>query len=319
MNLLASMRYLVALAEHRHFGRAAAACHVTQPALSNALRALEKDFGCAIVQRGRAYAGLTPEGERVLAAAQRMLREHELLQQDLQSRIGRPCGHLRLGVVPTAVPVAARFAAMLQARHDGIAPVVRSLSSQEIEAGLAELTLDLGLGFADRARARGAALELLPQYEERFYLVRRAAEPSPRLRIGAPMAWAEAARLPLCLLTPEMHNRSIVDAAFAKAGCAAVRPVIETDSVLTLVLVAQAGEVCSVLPGALVAGVRSQGALEAWPLALPEVVTPMAFMTLARAEPSRVLAAALALAGEAAWLREAAACTGALAGAAGDS
>ena len=69
MNLLTSLRYLVALAEHRHFARAAQACHITQPALSNALRALEKEFGTPIVKRARSYAGLTPEGERVLASA----------------------------------------------------------------------------------------------------------------------------------------------------------------------------------------------------------------------------------------------------------
>jgi DNA-binding transcriptional LysR family regulator len=83
MNLLASMRYLVALSEHRHFGRAALACHITQPALSNAMRALEQEFKVVIIQRGRTYAGLTPEGERVLATAQRMLFEHRVLEQEL--------------------------------------------------------------------------------------------------------------------------------------------------------------------------------------------------------------------------------------------
>ena len=75
MNLLASLRYLVALHEHRHFGRAAQACHITQPALSNALRSLEEEFGVVIVQRGRAYVGLTHEGQAVLTTAQRMLRD----------------------------------------------------------------------------------------------------------------------------------------------------------------------------------------------------------------------------------------------------
>ena len=69
MNLLSSLRYLVALHEHRHFGRAAQACYITQPALSNALRALETEFGVVIVKRDRAFAGFTPEGERVLAKA----------------------------------------------------------------------------------------------------------------------------------------------------------------------------------------------------------------------------------------------------------
>lgn len=155
MNLLASLRYLVALHEHRHFGRAAQACHITQPALSNALRALEKEFGVVVVRRGRSFEGFTPEGERVLATAQRMLHEHQMLQQDLSSDAAHPRGTLRLGAVPTAMPILARFAAQLQARHPGIVPVALSMSSQALEAGLESIALDLALGYTDRMPARG--------------------------------------------------------------------------------------------------------------------------------------------------------------------
>ncbi|MFZ9335059.1 MAG: LysR family transcriptional regulator, partial [Burkholderiaceae bacterium] len=222
MNLLASLRYLVALHEHRHFGRAAAACHITQPALSNALRALESEFGVTIVQRGRSFVGFTPEGERVLASARTMLRERELLAQDLSSQSDAPHGTLVIGAVPSAMPVAARFAALLQRRHPGIVPTLRSLSSTDIELGLDELTVDVALGYTDRAGMgahpppRRGERRVLAQYTERYYLVSRA--PRARaagLKIVEPMPWREAARRPLCLLTPEMHNRSIVDAAFA--------------------------------------------------------------------------------------------------------
>jgi len=314
MNLLTSLRYLVALSEHRHFARAAQACHITQPALSNALRALEKEFGTPIVRRARSYAGLTPEGERVLASAQRMLHEHTLLQQELASRAGQPQGRLQLGVVPTAVPVAARFAARLQAAHPGITPVVRALSSQDIDAGLESLSLDLALGFTGRLK-KGGPFAVLPQYTEHYFLVRRLS-PSIRatgagLQLGAAMRWADAAQLPLCLLTPEMHNRSLVDRAFADAGCT-VQPVMETNSVLTLALSVLAGDVCSVLPGALVSAVRSQGELEALPLVAPAVETPVGFVHLAKASPSQALQAALALAGDAGWLGQVALHSGAL-------
>ena len=62
MNLLVSMRYLVALDEHKHFARAAQACFVTQPALSNAIRALEEEFGSSIVKRGRTSYHLRMRG-----------------------------------------------------------------------------------------------------------------------------------------------------------------------------------------------------------------------------------------------------------------
>jgi DNA-binding transcriptional LysR family regulator len=312
MNLLASMRYLVALNEHKHFSRAAQACNITQPALSNALKALEQDFGVVIIKRGRTYAGLTPEGERVLASAQRMLHEHKLLQQELGSEASKPVGTVRIGAVPTAVPIAARFAAMLQARHNGIKPVVLSLSSTELETGLDSMTIDLALGYTERMGLRDVKLTALPQYTEHYFLLRRAAKPhASELQIGVHMSWAEVAKLPLCLLTPEMHNRTIVDAAFITAG-APVRPVMETNSILTMALSVVAGNVCSVMPGALVGAVRGYRELEALPLVEPEVRTAIGFMTHSAVRTSRALDAALTLAQDGAWLRHAAAHSGLL-------
>jgi DNA-binding transcriptional LysR family regulator len=108
-----------------------------------------------------------------------------------------------------------------------------------------------------------------------------------------------------------MHNRSLVDQAFAQAG-AAVTPVMETSSVLTLALSVLAGDVCSVLPGALVGAVRSQGELEALPLVAPEMGTPVGFIYLAQTTASRVLQAALRLASDVQWLQEVARHSGAL-------
>lgn len=310
MNLLVSMRYLVALDEHKHFARAAQACFVTQPALSNAIRALEEEFGSPIVRRGRTFVGFTPEGERLLESARRMLREEQLLKQDLSSVSGQPQGKLGIGVVPSAEPVAARFAAMLQARHPGITPVVRSMSSQEIESGLEELTLDMGLGFIERVRP--GALRTVPQYTEHYFLVRKATQPGEQgMRFGVPMAWKEAAALPLCLMTSEMYNRHIVDGAFAEAG-AQVRPVLETNSLLTLALSAVGGAVSCIMPGALVGAVRAYRELEARPLSGPEVRTSIGFMVQTKERHSRPLEAALTLAQDAAWLRHAAAHSGLL-------
>jgi DNA-binding transcriptional LysR family regulator len=303
MNLLEAMRYLVALEQHRHFGRAASACDITQPALSNALRSLEADLDVAIVRRGRSYEGLTPEGERVLASANRLLREQELLRQDLHSGIGTPRGTLVIGAVPTAIPVAARFAAQLQARHGGIVPVVRSLSSPEIETGVENLALDMGLGYTERNRK----FKVLPQYVEQYFLLRRkTAGLAAHLQLGAGVSWGEAAAMPQCLLTPEMHNRTIIDAAFREAGFD-VKPAIETNSIVTVVLSVLDGQVCAVLPGALMALVRGYQELEALPLCEPEVRTPIGFMIVKGNRESRALKAALTLAADADWLRRAAA------------
>ncbi|WP_428504081.1 LysR substrate-binding domain-containing protein [Roseateles sp.] len=320
MNLFVSLKYLVALDDHKHFGRAALACHVTQPALSNALRALEESYGTAIVKRGRSFAGFTEEGERVLASARRTLREQELLQQELDSRSGSPCGHLLIGSVPTAMPIAARFVARLQARHPGIRPTLRSMSSVELEAGLENLALDLALGYTERMEQSRAQLRVLPQYTEHYFLLQQApAEPSTAgLQIGAEMRWQDAAAQPLCLLSAEMHNRRIVDRAFAEAGVPKVQAAIESNSTGALVACVVAGQVSSVLPGALLGELQAYGparcGLQARPLVAPQVAVPIALMLHQGSRPSRTLEAALALAEDPAWLAEAAQHSGLLQG-----
>ncbi|MDT9001784.1 LysR substrate-binding domain-containing protein [Paucibacter sp. APW11] len=314
MNLFVSLKYLVALDDHRHFGRAALACHVTQPALSNAIRALEENYGCAIVKRGRNFAGFTEEGERVLHSARLMLREQELLTQDLASRAEAPRGQLLIGAVPTAMPIAARFAALLQDRHPGIVPTLRSLSSVELESGLEALALDMALGYIERMADSRAQLRVLPQYTEHYFLLQRsAAAPGRPLQLGEPMRWAEAATLPLCLLSAEMHNRRIVDRAFASAGCT-VNAAIESNSTVTLLSSVQVGRVSAVLPGALLGAIAGDATLEARPLIEPQVEVPIAFMVQGSGRHSRSLQAALALAESPEWLAHAARHAGAQAG-----
>jgi len=318
MNLLAAMRYLVALDEHRHFGRAAQSCHITQPALSNAMRALEKEFGVTIVQRDRSFAGLTHEGMAVLATARRMLRDTDVLRRELRSTEDTPQGRLRMAATPTAMPLLSRFAVLLRQRHPGIQPVVLSMSSQELERGLEDLSLDLALGYSERMQAQRAPLRSWPQCTERYYLLRRVAapaeDPAPeRMRIGAPVPWSEAGRLPLCLLTPDMFNRAIVDDALREAGVEP-QPAIETNSVLTLVQSVVYGEVCSILPGAMVAASRQERTLEALPLVSPEVGTPIGFMTQRRPRPSRALEAAITLLEQPEWRAQVAESSGVLKG-----
>ncbi|MFN7726893.1 MAG: LysR substrate-binding domain-containing protein [Rubrivivax sp.] len=312
MNLIDAYRYLAALEQHRHFGRAAAACHITQPALSNALRSLETHLGVAIVRRSRQYEGLTAEGEQVLATAHRVLREQEALQQALAGTVEQPQGRLLVAAVPTAVPVAARFVARLVALHPGLQPQLRALASPDIDAGLGSLAIDLGLGYLDRLPTTGRARpDTWPQYAEHHYLLaHHAGQPGG---LGAPLAWAEAAAAPLALLTPEMHHRALVDEAFRRVGVA-VQPRLECSSVTALLAAVQTGTLQAVLPGAVVATVAGQAGWLARPLQAPVVHTPMGFMAAAGARRSRALHAALRLAEAPAWQAELARHSGALGG-----
>lgn len=301
MNLLAAMRYLVALDKHRHFARAAQACNITQPALSNALRALEDEFGVAIIKRARTYGGLTREGEAVLDTAQRMLREVDRLTQELESTTESPRGPLRMAAVPTAMPLLIVFAAMLRRRHPGLVPTVLAMSSPEIEAQLEDVSLDLALGYMERLTAKAGRLRSWPQARERYYfLCRQSGKRSKSLRYASPMTWAEAGTHPLCQLTPEMHNRAIIDATLASVGKPSA-PAIETNSLLAVTLAVSVGDVCAILPGDMVAAVRGNAELEARPLVKPDIRIPLGFIALIDDRPSRALQAALRLMAAPEW------------------
>jgi len=101
---LRDLRYLVAVAEHRHFGRAAEACFVSQPTLSTQLKKLEETLGVMLIERTNRRVMLSPEGEQIVAQAQRILSEVNTLlalSEQLQDPLG---GELRVGIIPTIAP-----------------------------------------------------------------------------------------------------------------------------------------------------------------------------------------------------------------------
>jgi DNA-binding transcriptional LysR family regulator len=148
---------------------------------------LEEEFAVVIVRRGRAFVGFTPEGDKVLDSARRMLHEHKVLAQSLRSTVDQPAGRFVVGAVPTAVPIAARFAAMLHARHPELMPVVLSLSSSELEKRLESLSIDLALGYTERMDLRAVQLTAYPQYNEHYFLLRKSRTPHAfELQIAAP-------------------------------------------------------------------------------------------------------------------------------------
>ncbi|MGA6160825.1 LysR substrate-binding domain-containing protein [Stenotrophomonas sp. NPDC087984] len=225
---LRQLEYLVALARERHFVRAAAACYVSQPSLSPAIRRLEHELGVPIVRRGRRYEGLTPEGEVVLAWAHRILAERDGLRQELSALGDGLTGTLRLGAIPTAMPAASLLTSPFCESHPRARVSIESLSSIDITHGLAEFELDAAMTYLDDDSLGG--LRRLPLYEERYVLLTPV---DGSLATAATARWAQAADLPLCLLGPRMRNRRIMDECFAADG-ATVTPAIESDSVAGL-------------------------------------------------------------------------------------
>jgi DNA-binding transcriptional LysR family regulator len=225
------LQYLVALAREKHFTRAAQACHVTQPTLSGRIRQLEQELEVPIVERGTRFHGLTPEGERVLKWAHAILEDWSSLQQDIvamRHTSGPLAGRLSVGVIPSALPMAGLITKAIHDRHPRVELVVLSQSSIDILRGLEEFSIDVGLTYLDNEPIEGMRSEAV--YKERYCLLVRA---DHALAATPGVSWIDAAREPLCLLTPDNQNRRIIDRAFRAVDAAPV-PRLETNSVINL-------------------------------------------------------------------------------------
>jgi len=230
--VLRQLEYLSALARERHFGRAAAACHVTQPALSVAIRKLETELGVELVRRGRGYDELTPPGERLLQWARQTLASADGLLAEASRLSGELSGRLRLGVIPTALPAVAEITAPLLQDYPSLDLEIRSFSSQEIAGQLESFAIDAGITYLDNEPI--GSMVGLPLYRERYVYLTAGGGREKRLR------WAALDGASLCLLTPEMQNRRIVDAALRRSGASA-RARIESNSITALLSYARAG------------------------------------------------------------------------------
>jgi len=242
---IGQLQYLVALAREKHFTRAAKACHVTQPTLSGRIRQLEQELGVPIVERGQRFIGFTPDGERVLKWAHTILDNWTALQNDIAQRRdvqGALRGHLSVGVIPSALPMAALMAKAIQARHPEVELTILSHSSIDILRHLEEFTIDVGFTYLDNEPVEGMRAE--PIYMEKYCLLVRA---DHELAADDTVSWAEAARQPLCLLTPDMQNRRIIDRAFRAANANPV-PRVESNSVINLISNVHLMGLASVIP-----------------------------------------------------------------------
>src|SRR5499433_4052302 len=101
--MIDKLELLLALAKERHFGRAAEACGVTQPTMSTSLKQLEEILGVMLVQRGSRFQGFTPEGERTLDWARRIVGDARSMRQEITALRHGLAGRLRIAAVPTAL------------------------------------------------------------------------------------------------------------------------------------------------------------------------------------------------------------------------
>ncbi|KOG15483.1 MULTISPECIES: LysR family transcriptional regulator [Streptomyces] len=286
--LFRQLEYLVALSRERHFARAAQACHVSQPALSEAIRKFEEELDVPLVLRGRTYEGLTPEGERIVVWAQRILADRDALKSEAGALRTGLSGRLRIGSVPTASGSVALLTAPFCLAHPLVTvEVTADLRSDDVLRQLRDFELDAGVTYL--RRGLGDRFRAVPLYEERYVLLTGEAD-APAHRTA--VTWAEASRLPLCLLTGAMQGRQVLDELFAEAGVLP-SPRVETDSVAALFAHVRTGRWASVVPHTWLHVFGVPHGMRTLPLVEPSRTVSMGLVTSAR-EPGSVLARALA-------------------------
>ncbi len=227
--MLSKLEMFIALANERHFGRAAEAIGVTQPTLSAGIKQLEAELGVKLVQRGSRFGGLTPEGARALDWARQIVGDAKRLKEEMRFSREGLSGHLRLAVIPTALTWASRLAARFSAAHPRVRFTILSRTSTEILEMLENFEADVGLSYLDNEPLGRVTTRQL--YRETYALV---TAPDDDLAGRASVGWADLVDHRLCLLTPDMQNRRIINRAFMEAGLA---PVAEMESNSTVVLV----------------------------------------------------------------------------------
>lgn len=226
--VLRHLEYLAALARERHFARAATACGVTQSTLSAGIKQMEEGLGVLLVERGQRFVGLTPEGEKALEWAQHVITDYAGLQQNLADMRTGLSGQLRIGAIPVTLPIVSLLTTPFRKAHNRVRASIRSLTSVEIQRGMDDISLDVGVTYLDNEPL--ARVRRLRLYTERYVLLTSA---RGHWKDRETISWAEAATHPLCLLTPDMQNRRILDMHFREAG-ATVQAAIETNSMITL-------------------------------------------------------------------------------------
>ena len=286
--MIDKLTMFIALAQTGHFGRAADSLGIAQPTLSAGIRSLESELGVMLVRRGSRYGGLTPEGERVLDWARRIVRDSRTMKEELRAARSGLSGLVRLAVIPTALTVVAQLTATFARNHPNVHFSVLSATSVDILAALGGLQIDAGISYLDNEPL--GRVTTVPLYRERYVLLTRRDAPEAALPA---IPWADLGGLRLCLLTPDMQNRRIIAGHLARAGVA-VAPGIESNSTIVLVSHVLQGGWATVLPLKAAEVFLPGGALAAVPIVAPDARHAVGLIAPWREPHTPVIAALLA-------------------------
>ncbi|WP_374302455.1 LysR family transcriptional regulator [Ferrovibrio sp.] len=284
--MIDKLEFLLALAREKNFGKAAETCGVTQPTLSAGIKQLEDTLGILLVQRSSRFLGFTPEGERVLDWARRIVGDVRAMRQEVQALTRGLAGHLRIAAIPTALGMVSALTTPYRAKHPDVKFTILSRTSIEVLTMLDNLEIEAGITYIDNEPL--GRVRTVPLYTEQYRLLTSADSP---LGDRDSVTWAEVSRIPLCLLTPDMQNRRIIDRLLREAGNA-VEPTLESNSMIVLFSHVRTGQWASVMAEKLANTLGLTETLRSIPIVEPDAVHTIGLVVPQR-EPMPPLTAAL--------------------------
>jgi DNA-binding transcriptional LysR family regulator len=263
--MIDKLEFVIALAGEQHFGRAAETCNVSQPTLSAGIKQLEDMFGVLLVQRGSRFRGFTPEGERVLEWARRIVADTRAMRQEVDALKRGLAGHVQIAAIPTALAMTAMLTTPYRAKHPEVRFTIVSRTSIQVLGMLENLEVDAGLTYVDNEPL--GRVNTIPLYHEEYRLLTSA---SGELGNRDRVTWAEVGKVPLCLLTPDMQNRRIIDGLLRSAG-AAPSPTLESNSMIVLFAHVRTGKWASIMPAKLAETLGLTESVRSIPIVEPAV------------------------------------------------
>lgn len=284
--MIDKLEFFIALAREEHFGRAAEMSGVTQPTLSAAIKQLEDQLGVMLVKRGSRFQGLTPEGTQVLAWARRIVGDAHSMHEEMRAARHGLSGRIRIATIPTALAMMPRLTTPFREKHPGVTFSILSRTSIEILSLLGNFEIDAGITYLDNEPL--GRVTSVPLYTERYQLITAAGNPYSTRRA---VTWAEVSRMPLCLLTPDMQNRRIIDQHLSEVG-EQVRPTLESNSMIVLFSHIRTGKWSSIMPLNLAETLGFTEPIRAIPIIDPDASHSVGLVTTHR-EPNTPLVAAL--------------------------
>jgi LysR family hydrogen peroxide-inducible transcriptional activator len=242
---LKQMRYFDALARQGHFGRAADACAISQPALSMQIRDMERELGTPLFERGARSVTLTGFGEDMLARVREILRTVGEVEDMARAVRDRMAGRIRIGVIPTVAPyLLPRIVGDLTARFPALDLQLRETVTPRLLAELADGNLDTAIVALPVSEP---AFDEVPLFSEDFVLVRPGAD------AGKPVPGPERLREMRLLLLEEGHCFRDQALSFCNMTASAPREMMDGSSLSTLVQMVGAGLGVTLIPEMAVA------------------------------------------------------------------